>query len=795
VGTSDTSAIFHAKRIADLVSPAGDSLLLWRASIVEELGRPSRMEVQVLCEKPLPDESALLGAAMAVRVRHDEMSVDEGAEAERFYHGIATHIAHRGLHLRYQHYTLTLESWPALLDYTQDCRIFQDKTVPEILDEVFARHGAIATVDKGGLSGSYAPWKYCVQYNETDFAFVTRLMGQEGIYYYFEHAAGKHTLMLCDSGGAHSPSSGFEVLPLRAAAVDAERGDRHSISAWSLNRRLQSGAYTTTDYDFERPSVSLKQLRENAAGVKASAHNALEVFNYPGEYTQEGIGADYVRQRLEALHAQHQVAAGSSTSSGMACGAQFTLKGHPADEHNKLYLLTRTHTEIVVSDYEAHGQDERAGGNQVQARVGGGGKGSGNNNLLDAITTTFSALDAAIPFKLAYQAARNADKPKVAGPQTAVVVGPAGEEIYTDKYARVKVQFHWDRYGKRDENSSCWVRVAQVWAGKNFGFMAIPRIGQEVIVDFLNGDIDEPLITGRVYNAEQIPPWDLPGNATQTGVLTRSFKQGAYSNANSLRFEDKRGEEQLWLHAEKDQLTEVENDEKKWVGRDRVKDIDRDETNHIKRDRTETVDHDETITVHNDRKERVDHNETISIGDNRAEDVGKNETISIGNNRTEDVGDNETVTIGKNRSMTVGSSEQLNVGTSKTDSIGKNHTISIGMMKTETIGMAYMQNVGLGRMENVGLGYSLNVGMIMSTVVGLNQMSNVGKSKSVNVGDKYDITVKEQLTITVGKSVLMMKADGTITLNGNTFELGTTAEQTFKADGNITLKAPKILEN
>jgi type VI secretion system secreted protein VgrG len=362
-----------------------------------------------------------------------------------------------------------------------------------------------------------------------------------------------------------------------------------------------------------------------------------------------------------------------------------------------------------------------------------------------------------------------------AAAQTALVTGPAGEEIYTDKYARVKVQFHWDRYGKRDENSSCWVRVAQVWAGKNFGFMAIPRIGQEVIVDFLNGDIDEPLITGRVYNAEQIPPWDLPGNATQTGVLTRSFKQGAYSNANSLRFEDKRGEEQLWLHAEKDQLTEVENDEKKWVGRDRVKDIDRDETNHIKRDRTETVDHDETITVHNDRKERVDHNETISIGDNRAEDVGKNETISIGNNRTEDVGDNETVTIGKNRSMTVGSSEQLNVGTSKTDSIGKNHTISIGMMKTETIGMAAMENVGLAKMVNVGLGYSINTGGMMSTIVGAFKMTNVMMNYNVDVGKAFKLTAGDSVEIVCGKSTLRMDKDGNVTINGNKFDFA--AEQ------------------
>ena len=305
------------------------------------------------------------------------------------------------------------------------------------------------------------------------------------------------------------------------------------------------------------------------------------------------------------------------------------------------------------------------------------------------------------------------------GLQTAIVVGPPGEEIHTDQYGRVKVQFHWDRAGERDERSSAWLRVATAWAGPNFGMTSIPRIGTEVIVQFLDGNPDRGFVTGMVPNAHNMPPWDLPANKTQSGILSLSTPGGRYGNANALRFEDKQGQEQLWLHAERDQLTEVEHDEDKWVGNDRRKTIDRDETSHITHDRTETVDHDETITVHNDRTEQVDKNETIGIGGNRVKTIGRN----------------------------------------RKDDIGRNWSTHVARMKTETVGMAYMQNVGLGRMENVGLAYNLNVGTIMATVVGISQITKVGKAVSITAG--------EELSITVGLARLKMTADGKVFINGS----------------------------
>ena len=281
---------------------------------------------------------------------------------------------------------------------------------------------------------------------------------------------------------------------------------------------------------------------------------------------------------------------------------------------------------------------------------------------------------------------RHARSRSIQGPQTAVVVGAAGEEIYTDKYGRVKVQFHWDRDGKKDENSSCWIRVAQSWAGKSWGAIFIPRIGQEVIVDFLEGDPDRPIITGRVYNGDNMPPWTLPANMTQSGVLTRSSKSGTPANANAIRFEDKKGAEQLWLHAERNQDIEVEANETHWVGHDRKKTIDHDETTHVKHDRTEMVDNNESIKIGVDRLEKVGANETISIGADRKETVSANETVSIGANRSHKVGANDLHTVGANHTQTVSAAQSVTVSANRTDTVGGNIAQTVAGNFIQTVG-------------------------------------------------------------------------------------------------------------
>ncbi|MBF9264494.1 type VI secretion system Vgr family protein, partial [Paracidovorax cattleyae] len=389
------------------------------------------------------------------------------------------------------------------------------------------------------------------------------------------------------------------------------------------------------------------------------------------------------------------------------------------------------------------------------------------------------------PTSLPYTPERKTPKPRTTGPQTAVVVGPAGEEIWTDEYGRIKVQFHWDRLGAMDENSSCWMRVATSWAGSGFGAISIPRIGHEVVVDFLNGDPDYPLVVGCVYNAANMPPWALPGNATQSGIKTKSSKGGAFGDgmksgagdANAIRFEDKKGAEQLWLHAQKDQLTEVENDEDKWVGNDRRKTIDRDETNTIHRDRTETVDRNEKITVHGWRTEEVDGDETITIHSNRKERVDHNETISIGDNRDETVGANEDIRIGSHRSKTVGQSEK--------DRIGTSWNIRVGTMKTETIGMTAMQNVGLAKMVNVGLAYSVNIGGVRNDIVGANWTRTVIGSDSVSVGSDRKASVSGTDSLEVS---------GALTVKAKTITLEAGDEITLRCGSSTVRLTPALIE-
>jgi type VI secretion system secreted protein VgrG len=484
----------------------------------------------------------------------------------RHFNGYVTRFAQAGMHGRYHAYRATLRPWLWFLTRTADCRIFQEKTVPEIVEEIFADHG---TADfKSELTGNYTKWEYCVQYRETDFNFVSRLMEQEGIYYYFTHDDGRHTMVLADSASGHSPFPGYEQVPFFGPDKVA-RPEQDHIGEWYYSREIQPGVYTINDYDFERPSVGLVTKQKIS---RKHGESDYEMFDYPGEYIQKADGDQFVQTRLDELQSQYELANGTSNCRGVATGCLFKLTGQERDDQNREYLVLAATHQLEFSEYEA----------------------------MEASGASYSCGFTVLNSKQQFRPQRLTPKPTVQGPQTAVVVGPDGDEIYTDKYGRVKVQFHWDRYGKKNENSSCWVRVSHPWAGKNWGFVAIPRIGQEVIVDFLEGDPDQPIITGRVYNAEQMPPYDLPANRTQSGIKTRSSLGGSAANFNEIRFEDKKGSEQLYIHAEKNQDNLVENDE--------------------------------TTDVGHDRTEKVANNEKITIGVDRTENVGSNETIGIGVN-------------------------------------------------------------------------------------------------------------------------------------------------------------------
>jgi type VI secretion system secreted protein VgrG len=650
---------------------------------------------------------------------------------------------------------------------------------------VFADHSAVANFEFK-LFRSYRSRVYCVQYRETDYNFVARLLEDEGIYWYFEHAEGEHKLMLVDDAGAHGSAPTCEKLPYYANANQVPP-DLDYIADATFSRQVKAGAVVLTSYDFERPSTDLLAKKS-----LSRSHDMAdcEQFDWLGDYTQKADGQQSTENRIDEQQARHEKLSGGSNAQGLAVGKLFKMERHPRGDRNIEYLCVQTHIKAFVDGYEAG----NAGGD-------------------------FQCSFMAMPSAQQFRPPRNTPKPFVQGPQTAMVVGPAGDEIFTDKYGRVKVQFHWDRYGQKDEKSGCWVRVSSPWAGKSFGFIQVPRIGQEVVVDFLEGDPDQPLITGRVYNAEQMPPWDLPANATQSGVLTRSSKGGAYGNANALRFEDKKGSEQLWLHAEKNQDIEVENDETHWVGHDRTKTIDHDETSHIKHDRTETVDNNETITVHANRTETVDKEETITIHGGRTEvvdkeenitvhggrteKVDKDESITIDGGRTETVAKDETITINGGRTETVAKEESITINGGRTETVAKNEAITINGGRTETVAKDETITINGGRTETVAKNESITIsGGRTETVAKDESVSvtggrtvSIGKADALDVGKTLSITAADSITLTTGSASITLKKDGTITIKGKDITIDGSGKINAKASSDIVMKGSKILQN
>jgi type VI secretion system secreted protein VgrG len=686
---------------------AQDVLLFNQLHSWDELGRPFEYQLTLLSAQEDINLDDVLGQQVSVQLMLPNNKY-------RYFSGYVTRFAQSGMVGRYYRYTATARPWLWFLTRTADCRIFQEMTVPDIIKQVFADHQSADFDFK--LSATYRQWTYCVQYRETDFNFVSRLMEQEGIYYYFRHDQGRHTMVLVDSTSAHQSFGDYAQIPY-VSPDRVLRVDQEHIDTWGISREIQPGVYAQDDYDFERPKAALGAKKNVSRKHKAADY---EIYDFPGEYLQRADGVNYAAVRIDEFSTQFETARASTNARGLCVGATFTLSGQTRDDQNREYLVVGATHDLLFSEYEGLPNPDAA-----------------------SYGCTFSALSTQQQFR----PARTTSKPHVQGPQTAVVVGPTGDEIYTDKYGRVKVQFPWDRYGKGNENSSCWMRVSHPWAGKNWGMIAIPRIGQEVIVDFLEGDPDEPIITGRVYNADQMPPYALPANMTQTGTKTRSTKGGDSSDFNEIRFEDKKGSEQLFIHAEKNQDIEVENDETHWVGHDRTKTIDHDEVTHVKHDRSETVDNNETITVHGNRVETVDKDESISIGKNRIETVGANETLSVSKDQMLTVSKNQTITVSENRTVTVDKDE--------TKEIKQNQTLTVQKKRT----------------------------------------TKVEEDDSLKVTNKLVIDAGDSIMIKTGQASIEMKSDGTITIKGGKIAINGDQEIDVKAGGNVVIKGASVLSN
>ena len=540
----------QANRRVAVTTPLGeDKLLFYRMSGQEQLGRLFQYDLTLLSTDPEIKLKDILGQNVTVSYQRVDGET-------RHFNGFVSRFSQSGTHDDLFVYQATLRPWFWFLTRTADCRIFQNQKVPDIIKEVFRELGF--TDFEESLSGNYRQWDYCVQYRESDFTFISRLMEQEGIYYYFKHENGNHVLVLSDSISAHDTTPGYEDVPYYPPQQGSQR-ERDHIFEWTLTQEVQTGMFALNDFDFTKPKAN---LQAKSSIPRPHEQSEYEMYDYPGEYVESSEGDSYARIRIEELQAQQELVHGQGNAGGLACGYLFKLSNHGRDDQNREYLITEAEYNIGPQEYE-----------------------SGNAGESCAFACSITAMDKGEAFRTP----RTTAKPQVQGPQTAVVVGKAGDEIWTDKYGRVKVQFHWDRYGKSDENSSCWVRVAQVWAGKTWGGIHIPRIGQEVIVEFLEGDPDRPIITGRVYNEDNMPPYELPANKTQSGIKSRSSKGAAANNFNEIRFEDKKGEEEVFIQAEKDLRQLVKNNEEIEIQNDYTRLIQNNEVAEIKSNHTMKV--------------------------------------------------------------------------------------------------------------------------------------------------------------------------------------------------------------
>jgi type VI secretion system secreted protein VgrG len=626
-------------RVVRAHTPLDESQLLFRSMRgTEGLSQLFEFEVDLLSPDAGVDLKSMLGKPLALEIQ------TAVAGSPRFLNGQVVRFAavgREGGTSRHTVYRATVRPWLWYLTRSSDNKIFQDKSVVEVIEEVFAGYGFAC---ENRLCESYRQWEYCVQYNESDFDFVSRLMELEGIYYYFRHDKNQHTLVLADDLGAHEPMPGYETIDRFAADRDIGE-DMEVIREWQPSEEIRSGSYTVDDFNFTTPKGDLSNVR---AQPRPHDHADHEIYEWLGDYPAPGDGEHYARVRLEEVQALAQRSAGHATVRGMAPGYRFSMRNSPRGEDNREHL-------VVAVVYAL-----REGG-----YASGAEQGEYNFDFVAQPTT--------LPFR----APRRTPLPRTGGPQTATVVGPEGEEIWTDEYGRVKVQFHWDRYGQRNENSSRFVRVSHIWAGERFGGVFTPRIGQEVVVDFIGGRVDRPVIVGRVYNADQMPPFALPGEATKSGVVTRSSKGGSSADANAFVFEDAMGAEQILLHAQRNLDTEVEADETHTTGATR----------------TTLIKGHESATYESGEERHISEGavETISGGEERTVTGGATEDVTGGEQRTITGGATEIITGGETRVVTGGIFETVNGSV----------TLTVNGSTVRLVSGADIRVVGGGRIEIV----------------------------------------------------------------------------------------------
>jgi type VI secretion system secreted protein VgrG len=722
----------------------------------ENLSGPYRVDL-VFTAAPdiVVDAAELLGQPAALVVR-------QGTSDIRYLHGILCELSrwNAGGSAQRNRYRAVLEPGFHLLRHTRKSRIFQQKSIPEIVEQVLGEGKVTYALE---LQGSYSPRDYCVQYRESDFDFVSRLLEEVGIFYFFRHSQGGHEMVLGDSPNVHTPIYGDPAIPFRDPA--GMSGDEECVFEISGRMEVVPGAVALRDFDFVRPSLDMTVDSQASDG-----DTALEIYDYPGKYEDPSPGKDVAKVRLEELRAPKQVAWGQTVCRRLEAGCKFELTEHAEADFNKEFLLLS----VAHEGYQPE---------VLLFEQANGGRGD---------RKPFRSVFQCMPSEVPYRPPRRTPRPVIPGPQTAIVVGPSGEEIFTDEHGRVKVQFHWDREAPGDDKSSCWVRVSQAWAGPGWGALYLPRIGQEVVVDFLEGDPDRPLITGRVYNGHNPPPADLPGKRTQSTLRSDSSPGGG--GFNEFRFEDAAGEEEIYLHAQKDMDIVIENDKTQSVGGN--------ESLTVAKNRVREVGGNQAMSVKGNDDTTVTGNQTLEVKANRTTTVSGSHSETIGGSQSIEVGGAHSLLVGAASAETIGLAKALTVGGAYTVTVGAAMNVAVAGVKAEEVGGSKSEMIGGQKTEKIAGSRSLTVGKEMTETIGESRTVDVGKDFTLNVGGilqqtttkahkvsakEIAIVAEENFTIKVGSASVTFKKSGDIVIKGGKIEV--------TASGEIVIKGSKTTDN
>jgi type VI secretion system secreted protein VgrG len=623
-------AFKQTDRLMQFTSPLGkDVLLIESLEGAEGISRLFEFRVELLAElETTIDPKAMIGAKVSVAITLND------AKGSRWVNGIVAAFEQGPGDEEFYVYRARIVPAMWQLTLSSNCRVFQNKTALDIVKEVFTEYGLSVS---NQTSGTYQQLAYCTQYAETDFHFVSRIMEESGIFYFFEHTDQDNKIVLGDGRTAYQDCAVSASFPFALNDKGAEGAYGARVAEFTSTATMVSGKHVTAEYnykDFAQVDVPDK------ASASVYGKNGFEQYLYPSGaegYAQDTPGTSkqmetlFLESRALRTDAMAEVLRGSGNARSMCAGYTFSLTDHPRKAWNRKYLLTAvTHHADQVPSYRTTGET-------------GQGEGYGNR---------FTAVSSDIVFKPAL----TFEKPRIYGPQTALVVGESGDEICLDQLGRAKVQFFWDKKNPRKSTKdTTWVRVAQGWAGNGWGAHFWPRVNDEVVIHFLNGDPDNPMITGSVYNGVNAPPYSLPDNKTRSGILTRSSKGGSAKNANELRFEDKMGQEEIYVHAEKDLNFSVEHD------------------------RCGSVGNNDSLTVKQNQTEQVGKDFNREIKGNAVEKVGSNSDLAVGSNLTESVGSNHSITVGSNKSEQVGQAYSMNAGQTILINGGQTVVIQAGM--------------------------------------------------------------------------------------------------------------------